>query len=194
VVVSGSSPSCRARHSPPRWVCAGEAMGQSASDVGDRRSRAEVLDTAERGSARGAYPAAQAQTSLYEGLNGVERDVSQPPVRLDTTAAQEGDPLAHAYDHDSLDVGIASPTTVLHTDVDLVDSSSSDTGSLGETSAATSIEVVVGELGRGLHSFTSQLNLSDVYGIGGARKGCVARDKGVLGVCRVFSCVRHGSS
>jgi hypothetical protein len=49
-------------------------------------------------------------------------------------------------------------------------------------------------LGRGLHSSTFQLNLSDVYGIGGARRGCVARVKGVLGVCRVFLCVRHGSS
>jgi hypothetical protein len=27
--------------------------------------------------------------------------------------------------------------------------------------------------GTGLHSFTSQLNLSDDYGIGDARKGCV---------------------
>ena len=50
--------------------------------------------------------------------------------------------------------------------------------------------------GRGLNSFTSQLNLSDVYGIGGARRGCVARVKGyrVLGACRVFLCDRHGSS
>jgi hypothetical protein len=36
--------------------------------------------------------------------------------------------------------------------------------------------------GRGLHSFTSQLNLSALYGIGGARKGCVARVQGVVGV------------
>ena len=35
--------------------------------------------------------------------------------------------------------------------------------------------------GGGLHSFTSQLNLSVFYGIGGARRGCVARVKGVLG-------------
>jgi hypothetical protein len=35
--------------------------------------------------------------------------------------------------------------------------------------------------GRGLHSFTSQLNLSAFYGIGGARWGCVARVIGVLG-------------
>jgi len=34
--------------------------------------------------------------------------------------------------------------------------------------------------GRGLHSFTFQLNLSALYGIGGARRGCVARVKGVL--------------
>jgi len=33
---------------------------------------------------------------------------------------------------------------------------------------------------RSLHSFTSQLNLSALYGIGGARKDCVARIKGVL--------------
>jgi len=33
---------------------------------------------------------------------------------------------------------------------------------------------------RGLHSFTSQLNLSVYYGTGGARRECVARVKGVL--------------
>jgi hypothetical protein len=52
--------------------------------------------------------------------------------------------------------------------------------------------------GRGSHSFASQLNLRDVSAIGGARRGCVRRVKGgvkgVLGVCRVFSCIRHGSS
>ena len=51
--------------------------------------------------------------------------------------------------------------------------------------------------GRGLHSSTFQLNLSALYGIGGARRGCVARVQGVCRVCRVcrvFSCVRHGSS
>ena len=35
--------------------------------------------------------------------------------------------------------------------------------------------------GRGLHSSTFQLNLSALYGIGGARRSCVARAKGVLG-------------
>ena len=35
--------------------------------------------------------------------------------------------------------------------------------------------------GRGLHSFLSQLNLSTLYGIGGARRGCVARVQGVFG-------------
>ena len=34
--------------------------------------------------------------------------------------------------------------------------------------------------GRGLHSFTFQLNLSALNGIGGARRGFVARVKGVL--------------
>jgi len=34
--------------------------------------------------------------------------------------------------------------------------------------------------GRGLHSFTSQLNLSAFYGIGGARRGCVARVRGMF--------------
>ena len=34
--------------------------------------------------------------------------------------------------------------------------------------------------GRGLHSFTSQLNLSAFYGIGEERRGCVARVKGVF--------------
>ena len=56
-------------------------------------------------------------------------------------------------------------------------------------------ERVVG--GWGSHSSTFQLNLSALYRIGGAPSGCVARVKGVVGVCRmcrVFSCVRHGSS
>jgi hypothetical protein len=35
--------------------------------------------------------------------------------------------------------------------------------------------------GRGLHSSISQLNLSVFYGIVGARRGCVARVKGVSG-------------
>ena len=39
---------------------------------------------------------------------------------------------------------------------------------------------------RGLPSFTSQLNLSAFYGIGGARRGCAARVKGVFRVCKVF--------
>jgi len=38
-----------------------------------------------------------------------------------------------------------------------------------------------GPQGRGLHSLTSQLNLSAFYGIGGARRGCVPHVKGVLG-------------
>jgi hypothetical protein len=37
---------------------------------------------------------------------------------------------------------------------------------------------------RGLHSFTFQLNLSAFWGIGGARRGCVARVKGMLGGVR----------
>jgi len=32
---------------------------------------------------------------------------------------------------------------------------------------------------RGLHSFTFQLNFSALYGIGGARRGCTARVRGV---------------
>jgi hypothetical protein len=36
---------------------------------------------------------------------------------------------------------------------------------------------------RGLHSFTFQLNLSEFYGIGGARRGCVARVKWVVRGC-----------
>jgi len=50
------------------------------------------------------------------------------------------------------------------------------------------------DLGRGLHSSTFLLKLSALYGIGGARRGYVACVKGVFRVCRVFSCVRHGSS
>jgi hypothetical protein len=42
-------------------------------------------------------------------------------------------------------------------------------------------QVLVRLLGRGLHSLTSQLNLSALHGIGGARRGCVARVKRVLG-------------
>jgi hypothetical protein len=34
-----------------------------------------------------------------------------------------------------------------------------------------------------IHSFTSQLNLSAFYEIGGARRDCVARFKSVLGGC-----------
>ena len=36
--------------------------------------------------------------------------------------------------------------------------------------------------GRGLHSSTFQLNLSALYGIGGARRACVARTRDVRGV------------
>jgi hypothetical protein len=50
---------------------------------------------------------------------------------------------------------------------------------LGITDSGTTIRN--GPAIRGLHSFTSQLNLSAFYGIGGARMGCVARVKGVLG-------------
>ena len=35
--------------------------------------------------------------------------------------------------------------------------------------------------GSGLHSSTFRLNVSAMYGIGGARRGCVARVKGVFG-------------
>ena len=38
-----------------------------------------------------------------------------------------------------------------------------------------------GMTGRGLHSLTSQLNLSAIYETGGARRNCVAHVKGVLG-------------
>ena len=48
--------------------------------------------------------------------------------------------------------------------------------------------------GRGLHSSTFQLNLSALYGVGGAGRGCVARVEGVFRVCEVFSCDRHDSS
>ena len=47
---------------------------------------------------------------------------------------------------------------------------------------------------RGLHSFTFQLNVSALYGIGGARRGCVARVEGMFRVCRVFYCERQGLS
>jgi len=56
------------------------------------------------------------------------------------------------------------------------------------------MESVVAPPARVLHSSTFWLNLSALYGIGGARRGCVAHVKGVFRVCRVFLCVRHGSS
>ena len=37
--------------------------------------------------------------------------------------------------------------------------------------------------GRALHSSTFQLNVSALYGIGGARRGCVARVKGIFRGC-----------
>jgi hypothetical protein len=40
---------------------------------------------------------------------------------------------------------------------------------------------MMGDMGRGLHSSTFQLNLSALYGIGGTRRGCVARVKGGVG-------------
>jgi hypothetical protein len=40
--------------------------------------------------------------------------------------------------------------------------------------------------GGGLHSFTSQLNFSAFYGIGGARRGCVARVRGCSGCVGCF--------
>jgi len=39
-----------------------------------------------------------------------------------------------------------------------------------------------GKVARGLHSFTSQLNLSAFYGIRGARRGCAAHVKVLGGV------------
>jgi len=50
---------------------------------------------------------------------------------------------------------------------------------LGEDKWAVSI--VTHADGRGLHSSTFQLNMSALYGIGGARRGCVAHVEGVLG-------------
>jgi len=35
--------------------------------------------------------------------------------------------------------------------------------------------------GRSLHSFTFRLNSSALYGMGGARRGCVSHEKGLLG-------------
>jgi len=49
-------------------------------------------------------------------------------------------------------------------------------------------------VGRGLHSSTFQPNLSALHGIGGARRGYVARTRGMFRVCRVLLCVRHGLS
>ena len=45
---------------------------------------------------------------------------------------------------------------------------------------AVVVEVVLGGMGRGLHSSTSQLNLSALYGIGGTSRGCAGAVYGVL--------------
>jgi hypothetical protein len=42
------------------------------------------------------------------------------------------------------------------------------------------------EIGRGLHSFTSQLNLSAFYGIGGACRGCIGGVQQVRGGIRGY--------
>ena len=51
------------------------------------------------------------------------------------------------------------------------------------TSVSPWVQVVAchgaGPEGRGLHSSTFRLNFSALYGIGGARRGCVARVKGL---------------
>jgi hypothetical protein len=54
----------------------------------------------------------------------------------------------------------------------------------GQGQAEAAVEAINGQrrsLEAGLHTLTSQLNLSAFYGIGGARGGRVARVKGVLG-------------
>jgi hypothetical protein len=52
---------------------------------------------------------------------------------------------------------------------------------MGCTTPSSGSTSVVRALARGLHSSTFQLNLCDLYGIGGARWGCEARVMGVLG-------------
>jgi hypothetical protein len=48
---------------------------------------------------------------------------------------------------------------------------------------------MAGSLGRGLHSSTVQLNLSALYGIRGARRGCVSRAQGVFGCLGCVGCI-----
>jgi hypothetical protein len=50
-----------------------------------------------------------------------------------------------------------------------------------EEEEASEVRPTATVAGMGLPSFTSQLNLSALYGIGGARRGYVARVKGVVG-------------
>jgi len=52
-----------------------------------------------------------------------------------------------------------------------------------EASAASSSPMYASfsPINRGLHSSTFQLNLSALYGIGGAHRGCVAHVKGGVG-------------
>jgi succinate dehydrogenase/fumarate reductase flavoprotein subunit len=60
--------------------------------------------------------------------------------------------------------------------------SAKDLASRDVVSRSMTMEIREGRgVGRGLHSFTSQLNLSAFHGIGGACRGCVAHGKGVLG-------------
>jgi len=52
--------------------------------------------------------------------------------------------------------------------------------------AAPGLSEQRGEPGRGLHSFTFQLNLSALYGMGSVRKGLCSPVEGVFRMCGVF--------
>ena len=56
-------------------------------------------------------------------------------------------------------------------------------GLIGSTCTALPWRTARAPRCRGLHLLTSQLNLSALYGIGGARRGCVARVKGGIRGC-----------
>jgi len=58
-----------------------------------------------------------------------------------------------------------------------------ETNTAGMEASGSPARFAMGNKGpsaRGLHSSTFQLNLSALHGIGGARRGCVARVEGVL--------------
>ena len=90
---------------------------------------------------------------------------------------------------------LAWSDAVAHEDAALADSAQSTQVEPGQTTmVGARAHIAYHVHKRGLHSFTSQLNLSTFYETGGVRSGWVARVKRGCRVCRVSLCVRHASS